>query len=53
NASGPRVLWSREYRSRTLTVWGLWFFALLGFYGLNTWIVALLQQSGVEVTKSV
>ena len=52
-ASGPRVLWSREYRSRTLTVWGLWFFALLGFYGLNTWIGALLQQSGVEVTKSV
>jgi len=51
--SGLRVLWSSAYRSRTLTVWGLWFFALLGFYGLNTWIGALLQQSGVGVTKSV
>ena len=53
DASGLRVLWSRAYRSRTLTVWGLWFFALLGFYGLNTWIGALLQQSGLGVTKSV
>lgn len=51
--SGLRVLWSREYRSRTLTVWGLWFFALLGFYGLNTWIGALLQQSGLGVSQSV
>ncbi|CAG2158869.1 MFS transporter [Cupriavidus numazuensis] len=51
--SGIRVLWSSEYRGRTFTVWGLWFFALLGFYGLNTWIGALLQQSGMDVTKSV
>jgi len=52
-AFGIKVLWSAVYRRRTLTVWGLWFFALLGFYGLNTWIGALLQQSGLEVTKSV
>lgn len=50
---GVKVLWSPEYRNRTLTVWGLWFFALLGFYGLNTWIGALLQQTGMGVTKSV
>lgn len=52
-SSGLKVLWSAAYRSRTLTVWGLWFFALLGFYGLNTWVGALLQQSGLAVTKSV
>ncbi|QET05065.1 MFS transporter [Cupriavidus pauculus] len=52
-SSGLRVLWSPAYRRRTLTVWGLWFFALLGFYGLNTWIGALLQQAGLDVTKSV
>ncbi|KAB0599463.1 MFS transporter [Cupriavidus gilardii] len=50
---GVKVLWSAEYRNRTMTVWGLWFFALLGFYGLNTWIGALLQQGGMGVTKSV
>lgn len=47
------ALWSRAYRSRTLTACGLWFFALLGFYGLTTWLGALLQQSGLDVTKSV
>lgn len=47
------ALWSRAYRSRTLTACGLWFFALLGFYGLMTWLGALLQQSGLDVTKSV
>ncbi len=33
-------LWSPAYRRRTLTVWGLWFFALLGFYGLTSWLSA-------------
>ncbi|MBF2974068.1 MFS transporter, partial [Pseudomonas aeruginosa] len=46
-------LWSPAYRRRTLTVWGLWFFALLGFYGLTSWLSALLQQSGFAVTQSV
>jgi putative MFS transporter len=31
----------------------LWFFSLLGYYGLTTWLGALLQQAGYEVTKSV
>jgi MFS transporter, putative metabolite:H+ symporter len=34
-------------------VWALWFFALLGYYGLTTWLGALLQQAGYPVTKSV
>lgn len=34
-------------------VWSLWFFALLGYYGLTTWLGALLQQAGFPVTKSV
>ncbi|QTD95000.1 MFS transporter [Burkholderia anthina] len=53
NEQGIRVLWSRGYRQRTLTIGSLWFFALLGFYGLNTWLGALLQQSGLAVTRSV
>jgi len=46
-------LWSPTYRRRTLTVWSLWFFALLGFYGLTSWLSALMQQSGFAVTQSV
>lgn len=48
-----REIWSGPYRQRTIMVWLLWFFALLGFYGLTSWLGALLQQAGFEVTKSV
>jgi len=34
-------------------VWSLWFFALLGYYGITTWLGAFLQQAGYSVTKSV
>ncbi|MDY7546825.1 MFS transporter [Glaciimonas sp. CA11.2] len=47
------ALWSPQHRTRTIMIWGLWFFALLGFYGLTTWLGALLQQGGFAVTKSV
>ncbi|MDP5008766.1 MAG: MFS transporter [Glaciimonas sp.] len=47
------ALWTPQYRMRTIMVWGLWFFALLGYYGLTTWLSALLQQGGFAVTKSV
>ncbi|VVE02196.1 MFS transporter [Pandoraea soli] len=50
---GMRVIWSANYRVRALVVGTLWFFALLGFYGLNTWLGALQQASGVAVTQSV
>jgi len=46
-------LWTGVYARRTGMLWGLWFFALLGFYGLTTWLGALLQQAGFPVTKSV
>jgi MFS transporter, putative metabolite:H+ symporter len=46
-------LWTAPYAKRTIMVWSLWFFALLGYYGLTTWLGALLQQAGFAVTKSV
>ena len=46
-------LWQGQYARRTLMLWMLWFFSLLGYYGLTTWLGALLQQAGYEVTKSV
>ena len=51
--SAFREIWSAAYRQRTIMVWTLWFFALLGFYGLTSWLGALMQQAGVAVTKSV
>ena len=46
-------LWAPGYKKRTIMVWSLWFFALLGYYGLTTWLGAFLQQAGYSVTKSV
>jgi putative MFS transporter len=46
-------LWTGIYVRRTVMIWTLWFFALLGYYGLTTWLGALLQQSGFAVSQSV
>jgi putative MFS transporter len=46
-------IWSKTYAPRTVMIWLTWFFALLGFYGLTTWIGALLQDAGFSVAKSV
>lgn len=46
-------LWAPGYKKRTVMVWSVWFFALLGYYGLTTWLGAFLQQAGYSVTKSV
>lgn len=46
-------LWHGVYAKRTVMLWVLWLFALLGYYGLTTWLGALLQQAGYAVTKSV
>lgn len=53
NGSGPAALFAGIYARRTAMLWTLWFFALLGFYGLTTWLGALLQAKGFPVTKSV
>lgn len=51
--AGFTDLFRDGYARRTIMLWTLWFFALLGYYGLTTWLGALLQQAGYEVTKSV
>jgi len=52
-AGGISALFGGNLAKRTVMLWSLWFFALLGFYGLTTWLGALLQQKGFPVTKSV
>ena len=46
-------LWSPGYAKRTIMAWMLWFFVLLGYYGITSWISALLQRSGYTVVQSV
>lgn len=46
-------LWAPLYWRRTVMVWGLWFFALLGFYGLASWLSVLLQSSGFPLAQSL
>ena len=41
------------YLRRTVMAFSLWFFALLGYFGLNSWIAVLLGQQGFSITKSV
>ncbi|MGH1590028.1 MFS transporter [Methylobacterium phyllosphaerae] len=57
-APGPRrgavaTLFAPEYRLRTVMAFGLWFFALIGFFGLNSWIAVLLKERGFSIVGSV
>jgi MFS transporter, putative metabolite:H+ symporter len=47
------ILFQRDYIRRNTMLFGMWFFALLGFYGLNSWIAILLGAHGFSVIKSV
>ena len=47
------TIFSRDYRLRTLMAFGLWFFALIGFFGLNSWIAVLLKEKGFSIIGSV
>lgn len=52
NKSKFAQLFEKDQIKKTLTLWNLWFCVLFGFYGLNTWISALLVQSGFSIVKS-
>jgi MFS transporter, putative metabolite:H+ symporter len=47
------TLFSSEYRLRTVMAFGMWFFALIGFFGLNSWIAVLLKEHGFSIIGSV
>ena len=51
--SAIATLFSPEYRLRTVMAFGLWFFALIGFFGLNSWIAVLLKEKGFSIVGSV
>lgn len=52
-ASPLKDLFTGIYTRRTLMAWTMWFFALMGYYGITTWMGKFLVDSGFAVTKSV
>ncbi|MCJ2092023.1 MFS transporter [Methylobacterium sp. J-072] len=51
--SAVATLFAPAYRMRTVMAFGLWFFALIGFFGLNSWIAVLLKERGFSIVGSV
>jgi putative MFS transporter len=47
------LLFTRRYLKRNFMLFSMWFFALLGFFSLNSWLVVLLTEHGFSVVKSV
>ncbi len=47
-----KIIFEKPYLKRTIMIWSLWFFALLGYYGLTTWLGALLEAKGIDFAKS-
>lgn len=41
------------YAKRSAMIWTVWFFTMVGYYGLTSWLGALLQESGYDVSKSI
>ncbi len=46
-------LFTAGYRSRTIMIWLAWFFILLGYYGITTWVSKLLADRGFEITGAI
>lgn len=45
-------LWSPLYRKTSMMLWSLWFFALLGFYGITTWLNTLVQRNWYPYSRT-
>jgi MFS transporter, putative metabolite:H+ symporter len=47
------VIFSRFYLRANVMAFTVWFFALLGYFGLTSWLAIILGQHGFSVVKSV
>ncbi len=47
------VLFSRFYLRANVMAFSLWFFALLGYFGLTSWLTVILGERGFSVVGSV
>jgi putative MFS transporter len=48
-----RTLLDAPYVVRSAMAGSLWFFALLGYFGLSSWLALLLEAKGFSIVKSV
>lgn len=48
-----RHMFTKEYRKRTFMAWAMWFFVLLGYYSITTWMGKLLADSGMAIADSI
>lgn len=46
-------LFTLQYLRRTIMMWLAWFFILLGYYGITTWVSKLLADQGYEIAQSI
>lgn len=46
------LLFSEHYLRRTVMLWGLWFLAMFGYYGLFSWLPTLFVKAGHTMVKS-
>lgn len=46
-------LFTAQYVRRTIMIWLVWFFVLLGYYGITTWVSKLLADRGFEITGAI
>jgi putative MFS transporter len=42
-----------QYIGRTLTLWAIWIFQTLGFYGFQAWVPTLLVKHGITIVHSL
>lgn len=52
--TGSRVaaLWSPEFRSRTASIWVVWFCVNFAYYGAFIWIPSILVDAGFSLVRS-
>ncbi|GAB6171325.1 MFS transporter [Paradesulfitobacterium aromaticivorans] len=46
------LLFSEQYFRRTIMLWGLWFLAMFGYYGLFSWLPSLFVKAGHSMVRS-
>lgn len=49
---GPGALWSPGVRTRTASLWTVWFGVNFAYYGAFIWIPTLLVASGLDLVRS-
>lgn len=47
-----RALWTSEFRTRTLSLWLVWFCVNFSYYGAFIWIPSILVSQGYDLVRS-